>query len=294
MVVWLLCAIGHATPGGASAPHVLKDVWVLYQNGQWHVVLIGPATMSYKAIQASDPFRVVVDLPNTLSKTMITSPIRESGILGAVKTTTVVHEPQPLTRVVINLKRDVPYKINRLQEKIWVTFDAVSPTTKVESTPGEPGTVTEAEDRPTKTEATQETTATTTLPARQKASSPPLGGESLPPASKILAIEPITLDEYFGIHIIGDGRLDNYDVSLLFDPPRLVVDLIGVKSTEVKDDLTLSGLWVRKVRIGQHADKVRVVFDLVSKPKTELPYQVGLKENRLVVSFPESPDFPAR
>ena len=293
-VVWLLCAIGHATPGGASSPHVLKDVWVLYQDGHWHVVLIGPASMSYKAIQASNPIRVVVDLPNTLSKTMITSPIRENGILGNVKTTTVVHEPQPLTRVVINLNRDVSYKISRLQEKIWLTFDADSPPTKVESTPGVPGAVKEAEDRPPKTGATQETAATTTLPATQRAPSPPLEGESLPPASKILAIEPITLDAHFGIHIIGDGRLDNYDVSLLFDPPRLVVDLIGVRSSEVKNDLTVSGPWVRKVRIGQHADKVRVVFDLVSKPKTERPYQVVLEKNRLVVSLPQSLDVPAR
>jgi len=296
--VWLLCASGHATPGAATDPHVLRDVWVLHQNGQWHVVLIVSESASYTTIEASDPRRLVVDLPNTLSKTVLTSPIRENGIIGTVKTATVVHEPQPLTRVEIVLNRDTSYKISRLKEKIWVTFDEAAPTPKVEPASAQQVGATEPADPLPKSKATQKTSASRSLSEGQTSPSPPPARKKLPVASKILTIEHVALDEDLDVHIIGDGRLDNYDVSLLPNPPRLVVDLIGVKSTEVKDDLTLSGTWVRKVRVGQHPDRVRVVFDLASElfsgPKRELPYQIILEENRMVVSFPPIAGVPAQ
>jgi len=296
--VWLLFASGHATPAAATDPHVLRDVWVLHQNGQWHVVLIVSESVSYTTIEASDPRRLVVDLPNTLSKTVLTSPIRENEIIGTVKTETVVHEPQPLTRVEIALKRDTSYQISRLKEKIWMTFDKAAPTHKVEPASAEQVGATEAEDPLPKSKATQKTTATRILAEGQRRPSPPPARKNLPVASKIITIEPVALDEDLDVHIIGDGRLDNYDVSLLSNPPRLVVDLIGVKSTEVKDDLTLSGPWVRKVRVGQHSDRVRVVFDLASErfigPKRELPYQIILEGNRMVVSFLPIPGVPAQ
>jgi hypothetical protein len=78
----------------------------------------------------------------------------------------------------------------------------------------------------------------------------------------------------------------------------MILDLIGVKSSEFKDDLVLNGPWVRKIRIGEHPDRVRVVFDLlfdlVSKPRAELPYQIILEENRLIVSFLPISSIPAR
>ena len=93
------------------------------------------------------------------------------------------------------------------------------------------------------------------------------------------------MGEDIDVHIIGDGRFDKYDVSLLSDPPRLVVDLFGVKSTGLKDELSLSGPWAKRLRIGRHAEKVRVVFDLRFTPKGEFPFQVTVEENRLVVSL---------
>ena len=87
------------------------------------------------------------------------------------------------------------------------------------------------------------------------------------------------------MHIIGDGRFDKYNVSLLYEPPRLVMDLFGVNLTWVKNELSLGGPWAKRLRIGRHAEKVRVVFDLRFTPKGELPFQVTVEENRLVVSL---------
>ena len=294
VLVLLLGAISFATPRAASSPHLLRDVWVLHQEGQWHVVLLGSESMPFKAIETNNPPRVVIDLPNTSCKTMITSPIRENGVIATVKTSTVVHEPQPLTRVEIKLNRIVSYKINRVQKRIWVTFEDTPPTPEAEATSDERFAAIEAEDQPSTPEITQERTAIRPLAEKQKIASPPPRGDNLPLASKILSIEPIALDQDLDVHIIGDGRLENYDVSLLSDPPRLVVDLKGVKSSVVRNVLTLSGPWVRKVRVGQHPDRVRVVFDLGIDLETELPYQIILEENRLIVSILPSSTVPAQ
>lgn len=55
------------------------------------------------------------------------------------------------------------------------------------------------------------------------------------------------------------------NVMKLTSPPRLVVDLIGVKGTQTKEIAVKGSDGVSAIRIGAHADKVRVVFDLKSK-----------------------------
>ncbi len=109
--------------------------------------------------------------------------------------------------------------------------------------------------------------------------------EALIPASRILDIQPVTSGKALKVYIIGNGKLDDYDVLVLKDPSRLVVDLKGVKSTNVKDVLLLTGPWVRKIRVGLHADKVRVVFDLNISAESEIPYKIIAEEDRLMVSF---------
>ena len=107
----------------------------------------------------------------------------------------------------------------------------------------------------------------------------------LSPASKILAIQPVTSNDDLVFLITGNGSLDNYDALILTDPPRLVLDLFGVQSTEVKDIMNLNGSLVEKVRVGIHGDKVRVVFDLLLNSEAGVPHRVFSRDDRLVVSF---------
>jgi hypothetical protein len=262
-------------------PGALKDVRVFSQGGQWHVVLIGSQSMTYKATKTSNPLRVVVDLPNTASKPLIASPVGGNEIIETVKSSTVVHGPPPLTRVEIVLKKDISYDIRQEEEKIRISFDTLAPTPQAEAVETEP-TIEAKDDIPPITTSESPTAATSESTPEEPQ---PILEKALPPASTILAIEPVEMGEDIDVHIIGDGRFDKYDVSLLFEPPRLVVDLFGVKSTGIKDELSLSGPWAKRLRIGRHAEKVRVVFDLRFTPKGDFPFQVTVEENRLVVSL---------
>jgi len=123
---------------------------------------------------------------------------------------------------------------------------------------------------------------------------PQLIGTPVAPARKILDIQQTVSGEDQDVYIIANGRFDNYNVFVLSDPPRLVLDLFGVRSTEVKDALILYGPWVRRIRVGLHSNKVRVVFDLIHALKAEVPYQITLEEDRLVVSFKPGSGFPTQ
>ncbi len=122
--------------------------------------------------------------------------------------------------------------------------------------------------------------------------SQPRGENSAVSASTVLSIHTLQLERELKYYILADGSLADYYAFHLINPPRLVVDLMGVKSTEIKDTQSSSGPWVKKIRVGLYTNKVRVVFDLV--PEAGLPYQIISGGDRLVVSFTEGAGFPPR
>lgn len=103
------------------------------------------------------------------------------------------------------------------------------------------------------------------------------------PASKLAELDFLREDEMISFYIFSDGRISEFNASYLIDPPRLVVDLIGLQSSEVRRPLSLDGPCVKKVRVGSHADKVRVVFDLITGE--EAPYQITPTQTGLEVLF---------
>lgn len=103
------------------------------------------------------------------------------------------------------------------------------------------------------------------------------------PASKLAELDFLREDERISFYIFSDGRISEFNASYLIDPPRLVVDLIGLQSSEVRRPLSLDGPCVKKVRVGSHADKVRVVFDLITGE--EAPYQIIPTQTGLEVLF---------
>lgn len=103
------------------------------------------------------------------------------------------------------------------------------------------------------------------------------------PASKLTELDFLREDERISFYIFSDGRISEFNASYLIDPPRLVVDLIGFQSSEVRRPLSLDGPCVKKVRVGSHADKVRVVFDLITGE--EAPYQITPTQTGLEVLF---------
>jgi hypothetical protein len=272
----------------AAAPEVLSEIEVVYEKGQWHVVLTGPQSVSYRAIKVVSPPRLVVDLPNTLNEMQPKPFIVDNEVIGTIKSAELIHEPQPLTRVEISLNRNVSYEITRQGKGIWVSLDMAEPVIKVKPSQTEPTVKSKA----LKYYVKKEVITPKAPPTETILPSKPSGKSSLPPASKVLNVRQLKMDEESRYYIVANGSLADYLSFHLTNPPRLVVDLIGVKSTEIEGALSFKGPWVKKVRVGRYTNKVRLVFDLI--PQQGLPYDIILGKDRLVVSFRPGVGFPPR
>ena len=278
-VVWFLYTFFFSCPSSAITTHVLKNVRTVYQNEQWHVVLTGSRAMAYRALKVVDPLRLVVDLINTLNKMSPTPLVLNYEVIGTVRTVQLVSEPYPHTRVEISLTKDASYKIISRGEEIWINFGTTQPKVEVEPSRTEPVAKPKAKQPP----VTREIATSKPSPEKPTPAPPSLERKSLLTASKVLSVRQSKMDQELRYDIIVDGSLADYVAFHLTNPPRVVVDLIGAKSTEVEKSLNFDGPWVRGVRLGLYADKVRVVFDLI--PEAGLPYDIISGEDRIVVSF---------
>ncbi len=87
--------------------------------------------------------------------------------------------------------------------------------------------------------------------------------------------------------IIADGTLGNYNAFRLDSPPRLVLDIWDVGNQFPKNIYNPQNSFIKEVRIGQHHDKLRFVFDSLN-PQFP-PYQIIRADNKLIVSLGNVP-----
>ncbi|MBL8914844.1 MAG: type IV pilus secretin PilQ [Archangium sp.] len=84
-----------------------------------------------------------------------------------------------------------------------------------------------------------------------------------------------------GLRLTTDGEIAKFEVIELADPPRLALDLYGLKSSAKAKGLNLPD--VRDVRIGAHDDKVRVVVEF----NAQRGFEVARKSDGLQISLSE-------
>lgn len=84
-------------------------------------------------------------------------------------------------------------------------------------------------------------------------------------------IDTITLTEIFRVVIAAKAPIGKYHLFFLNKPLRLVIDLNGTWKNAGYPVMKVKDAKVIRIRIGEHADKLRVVMDLKGK---ELPSPV--------------------
>ncbi len=95
-------------------------------------------------------------------------------------------------------------------------------------------------------------------------------------------------EDRFIIQVNGvNGDEPVVNVLTLTSPPRLVVDLLGAKTSANKELMIGEESSVSSIRLGSHSDKLRIVFDLLESHSTE-GHSVDASEGEVVVSIPVS------
>jgi type IV pilus assembly protein PilQ len=271
----------------SPASQELREIRVAEDQGSLNVVFAGSDAMRYTAFKAIDPLRLVVDLPNTEAKGVPSPLLVERGVVDKIETAVISRDPQPLTRVEIGLKQETAYEISAEQNGIRVRFEPAPLLMEAKTTEAEVANNPPADNPGHGAQAQQEAP-----PAAQPAVVPPPPEKELAPATKLIAIQPFTTDQSAEIALVTDGKLPLYHAFPLTNPPRIVVDLMGITSGLDRESFPLSGPLTTKARIGKYKDKIRVVIDLV--PAKGVPYEAVPGSDRLLLSLKPGAGFPAQ
>jgi type IV pilus assembly protein PilQ len=119
------------------------------------------------------------------------------------------------------------------------------------------------------------------------ASVEPQAGEKAPPAEKPMKgakflkdLEISAKAEWVRVEIRGDGLIPDYKSFQLGKPSRLVVDLPRMRNAYPKRSIDVGSKLLKDIRIGQHPDRLRVVFTF---PEPQFPPSQLTKEGQNLI-----------
>lgn len=233
----------------------------------------------YKLSQ--EPLRIVVDLPMVDLHQVKHSLKVDNGTISEIYPT----QYDDKGRIEIGLLQMTQYNIFREDKTIFIDIEKVKKT--------EQAVLPVQEQKVEKEERVAQGT-NTSLESNKEEPSPmssPSNGSSpietpaslgkIQKAKEILDVSFEEKQDYIAFNIVADGKVENYNLFKLDAPPRLVLDIWEVGTQYPKKSVKLPNPYVKEVRIGQHQDRLRLVFDSL---KPQLPtYQINRVEDRLVL-----------
>ncbi|MBX3329840.1 MAG: type IV pilus secretin PilQ [Nitrospira sp.] len=98
-------------------------------------------------------------------------------------------------------------------------------------------------------------------------------------AQVVTAIEIRPETDLVTVVVAGDGQL--FPEANFLDESRLVVDIPAVSSTLRRSVVRANHYLLKKVRVGNHADKVRLVFDVPERPA----FSLDREDNKVLITL---------
>jgi len=239
------------------------------------VLVEASGPIAYTAFRLTDPDRLVLDIPEVdIKKVLEPININNEFITTITAASYGGQTIVPITRVEIGLKKGVIHDVKQGEGSIMVTVDH-------EAAPQQSASVVEAQGAEV-AKLEEPKVLVAAVPPGQPLSD--TERKETKKADELLKIEAEKKDGATVIKIVGNGTIGNFNA---FDmkkaaPPRLVVDVWNVKNSISKTSLAVNTSHIKKVRVGQYADKVRLVFD--SSKKTLPYYSIERVENSLVIT----------
>ena len=226
----------------------------------------------------SDPLRITIDVPNIDLK-QIKDPLKiDNGTVGQVLST----QYDDKGRIEIGLVQMANYNISREGKNLIIDIEKMKTTADVKEV--------KKEEEPVKEEAEKssaESRKEETLPPQTVEIAPAPAPEA---ANKAKEITDFSLEEkkdFVTFNIVADGKIENYNSFKLDSPARLVLDILEVGTRYPQKSVKIKNSFIKEVRIGQHRDKLRLVFDFL-KPHLP-PYQINRVDDKLIVTIGNVP-----
>ncbi|MCP3144001.1 type IV pilus secretin PilQ [Pyxidicoccus xibeiensis] len=290
---WAVILVGARVQGAEL--NTLRDLDVSRTGSGAQVVVTGTRPPTFTVFRLSSPERLVVDL-SSADATGIKGHHDGSGPVSGVVASQFSDERASVGRVLLALDKASQYDVRADGNRVVISVDggaqpAAAPAeakraepAAVKPAPAEVAAATPqapAVAKPVEAAAVAAKPAApvTVKPAAVVAEAPRAVEKTEAPAAKQALPENVVAaeaDEREVAHpaqritglsfaddtlrIRADGDIARYEVLELADPPRLAVDLYGVGLTARAPRVSSGAL--KEVRVGAHADKVRLVLDV--------------------------------
>lgn len=258
------CARGPTKPAAPDtmegAPIKITDINFREETTYTRVIIEGSEPLKYTFFKLlTDPLRIAIDIPNGQFED-IPVPINVSnGTLTQID----IGQYEGKGRIEIGLTKTVNYNITKVEKKLFVDVERTGPLEVVREKPG----ITEEKIPP----------------------------EAVGIKAKAEKITQVTVDKgKKAVHVtlIADGRIGDYNSFKLNKPARLVIDIWNIKKEYPKSVVQVDHSLLKRVRLGKHPKKTRLVFD---SARPHVPqFQIDRAENRLVVSFGQAEKLPPK
>lgn len=241
------CASQSARPQATSSASVenetIADVNVTRTGNGSTVTLVGPRDPIFSSMVEQNPERIVVDLI-AVEPGSIEAPIAVfDGLVEEVSLAPIASDAgAATTRVEIRLAQSADHDVVAGPSGLEIQ---ITPRGAAPDAGADPW-----DSLPT---AAGSSAAPMTSPAPAR-----LDGQ---PASRLEDVVVRAHGNGTLVHLRADGRIDSTESFTLSNPDRLVIDLPGIVSAAGSDRVSTDSSAVTNVRIGKHADKVRVVLD---------------------------------
>ncbi|MBF5044249.1 type IV pilus secretin PilQ [Aggregicoccus sp. 17bor-14] len=254
----LLVAMLTAGAEGAEL-NTLRGLDVVQTGTGAQVVVTGTRAPTFTVFRLSGPDRLVVDL-SSADATGIKGHHEGKGPVAGIVASQFTDERASVGRVLVALTAAAQYDVRAEGNRVLISIEGAGASAGA----GE-GSTAAAEPKPARAPAASAAPAAAAQ-AASAAAAPALAENVVAaeaderdvanPAKRVtaLAVDGDTL------RVGADGEIARYEVLQLADPARLAVDLYGV-GLAARAPKVRSGL-LKDVRVGAHADKVRLVLDV--------------------------------
>ncbi|MBM4306590.1 MAG: AMIN domain-containing protein, partial [Deltaproteobacteria bacterium] len=215
-----------------------------------------------------EPLRIVMDFPDVDVRPLKNGLKVENGTISEILTT----QYDEKGRIEIGLLQMTRYNISREDRNIIVDIE------KTEK-------IAEVKEGKKEVEIASSETKKESPPSSQVVGSS--ATEKIHKAKKVIDFSLEEKNDYVAFNILADGKVGNYNAFKLDNPPRLVLDIWEVGTKYPKKSIQAANPFIKEIRIGQHQNKLRLVFDS-SKPQLP-PYQINRIDDKLIVSLGNVP-----
>ena len=271
-----------ASPPVVSAakanPSIIQKIAFTEEEKFTRIHIEGSETLPPPLYKLShEPLKIVVDLTHIDLKQVRSTLKVDNGTISEVLTT----QYDDKGRIEIGLLQMTHFNISREDKNVFIDIEKVKKIIETKEVKKEE-VIEKAKEGDLSTPETKKEAAVSSSPAVMFSTQ-----EKTNKAKEIINFSLEDKKDHIDFNILADGKVENYNLFKLDGPPRLVLDIWEVGTQYPKKSIRVSNPFIKEVRIGQHQDKLRLVFDS-SKP--QLPaYQINRIDDKLVVSVGNVP-----